>query len=281
MAANRPRLWTDEFWLSVDPETITVGFHKADPGWVGPARHIVQTDFDVWYVAAGTGEVLVDGRWCAFEAGDLVTLKPGCAYQRERTGHPPFQIYFAHLLPFGRDDRGLNEALGRVWPQRMSLLHRPDLVSLFDRYFEAHATRPNPYSLAVKGLALQVLHVIFEELQRPPSDRPPRGFANLLRAKEMIERNYARDLWLYEMAKHSDLSPSHLSALFTQHLGCPPIEYLLRVRLREAKLLLARGARVKEVAHAVGFHSQHYFSRLFKKRTGLSPIEFSLRHAGR
>jgi two-component system response regulator YesN len=62
-------------------------------------------------------------------------------------------------------------------------------------------------------------------------------------------------------------------------MGCPPIEYLRRVRLREARLLLARGKRVKETAHAVGFGSQHYFSRAFKQRVGMCPTEFAALHA--
>jgi AraC-like DNA-binding protein len=207
-------------------------------------------------------------------------LRPGALYQGERTGtHDPFQIYFTHILPFGRDDGGLNDALARAWPLRMSMLHRPELAGIFERLFEAYATRTDDGSLAVRGLALQLLHVIFQELREAPSARPPRACLGLLRAKGLIEKEYARDLSLDEIAAHAGISASHLSALFTGHFGHPPIEYLVRVRLREAKLLLARGMLVKEAAHAVGFHSQHYFSRAFRQRTGLSPTEFAEQHA--
>ena len=277
---KRPRLWAGEFWRAVNPETLSAGFHRAEPGWLSPVKNSVQTDFDVWYVAAGTGEVLIDGQWHAFEAGDLVTIKPGRSYQRERTGRPvPFQIYFAHGLPFGREDRGLNTALAEAWPLKMSLLHRPELVGIFNRLFEAFATRPPGPSLAVKGLTLQLLQVIFDELRRAPRPKAPRASVNLLRAKELIETAYAGDLRLADIAKGCELSPSHLSALFARHMGLSPVEYLISVRLREAKLRLARGARVKEVADAVGFHSQHHFCRLFKKKTGLTPTGFSRLHA--
>ena len=279
---KHPRLWTDGFWRSVNPDTLSVGFHKAEPGWVSPVGNAVMRDFDLWYVAAGTGEVLIDGRWHAFEAGDLITIKPGCNYQRERTGRPvPFQIYFAHVLPFGQADRGLNEALARAWPLKMSLLHRPEFVGIFNRLFEAYATRLPGHSLAVKGLTLQLLEIVFDQLRRAPAMGARRAYRSLLRAKEFIEVNYSADVRLKDIAEDCALSPSHLSALFSRHLGSPPIEYLLRVRLREAKLLLARGIRVKEVAHTVGFHSQHYFCRLFKKKTGMSPTEFMLQHAHR
>lgn len=283
MNVEHTRLWTDRFYDAINPETLCVGFHKADPGWVSPPKQGVLTDFDLWYIAAGDGGALLDGQWHNFRAGDLLTLKPGCAYQRERTSREaPFQIYFSHVLPFGRQKQALDEALARAWPLKISLLHRPEFLGIFNRLFEAYATRPQRRpSLAVKGLMLQLLHVVFEELQRRPAALPPRACRSLLRAKEMIEARYAGDVRLKEIAAHCDLSPSHLSALFARHMGFPPIEYLLRIRLREAKLLLAKGARVKEVAQTVGFHSQHYFSRLFRKKTGLSPTEFGLQHAGK
>lgn len=275
-----PGTWTGEFLRRVNPVTLTTGFHKAEPGMVSPRYDSEIADFDIWYVAAGSGEVLADGRWTPFVAGDLVTMAPGSLFQRERTGtRDPFQIYFTHVLPFGRDDGGLNAVLARVWPRRISLLHRPELPAIFDRLFEAYATRTDDSSLAVRGLALQLLHVIFQELREAPSATPPRACLGLLRAKGLIEKEYARDLSLDEIAAHGGISASHLSALFARHFGHPPIEYLVRVRLREAKLLLARGTLVKEAAHAVGFHSQHYFSRAFRQRTGMSPTEFAEQHA--
>ncbi len=275
-----PRLWTPRFYDAVNPETRSVGFHKAEPGWVSAQGETVQTDFDIWYAAAGCGEALVDGRWRAFEAGDLLVIKPGETYQQERADRrDPFQVYFAHVLPFGRGKAGLNAALARTWPRRMSLRHRPEFGELFERLFEAFTTQDRRRSLAVKGLTLQLLDVVFSELRRPRREPPPRAYANLLRAKEFIESEFQRDLRLADVAAQCGLSPSHLSALFTKHLGCPPMEYLLRVRLREAKLLLARGARVKEAAQATGFGSQHYLSRVFRRRVGMTPTEFARRCA--
>ena len=280
MQSLLPKLWSDDFYHSVDPVTIRVGLHRAEPGWVSRRIDARQTDFDTWYVAAGVGAVQVDGQWHEFGAGDLVCLRPGSLYQRERASEAEgFRIYFAHLLPFGREGHPLNAVLAEAWPVRMAVVHRPAFLSLFDRLFEAHATRISGYSLTVNGLALQLLDAIFDELRRTGSSTPQRGAFCVLRATEFIEAHYQRRLTLADIAAHADCSPSHLSALFAQHMGCPPIEYLLRVRLRQARLLLARGERVKQTAHAVGFNSLHYFSRAFKQRLGVSPAQFAALHA--
>ena len=283
MSKPKPaQLWTENFWRAVTPETLTVGYHRAEPGWRSPDKSVVQTDFDMWYVAGGSGEVLTDGKWVAFAAGDLITLKPGSRYASEKAGADGFQVYFAHMLPFGRNDRGLNGVLAEAWPVRISLLHRPELVSLFDALLEAHATRPLHHSLSVRGLTLQLLDVVFGELRqiraRPPAER---AHEEILQARSAIEASYATALTLDDIAKGCGLSTSHLRALFRRQFGVPPIEYLLRVRIREAKLLLARGERVKEVARRTGFSSQHYFCRQFRKRTGMTPSEFMLKHARR
>lgn len=281
MSASDAILWTDDFFRAVRPAVFATGLHRATPDWVSPVKDQVQTDYDIWYVASGGGAVRVDNQWHTFQTGDLIAIKPGDAYQQERTDPAhPFQIYFTHILPFGRKGHPLDNVLSRAWPLKMSLLHRPDFAPLFERLFEVCTTRDRSDSLAVTGLALQMLDIVFDELRRPRQiPRPPRAYANLLRAKTFIEAEYGRDLRLADVAAHAELSLSHLSALFTQHLGCPPMEYLLRVRLREVKLQLARGARVKEAAQATGFQSPHYLSRLFRTRTGMSPTEFARRHA--
>ncbi len=280
MQSLLPKLWSDDFYHSVDPVTIRAGLHRAEPGWVSRRIDTHQTDFDIWYVAAGAGAVQVDGRWHDFRAGDLICLRPGSLYQRERADEAEgFRIYFAHILPFGREGHPLGAVLAEAWPVCTAVVHRPAFQSLFDRLFEAYATRVSDYSLTVTGLALQLLDAVFDELRRTGPASPQRGGLSVLRATEFIEAHYSRRLTLADIAAHADMSPSHLSALFTQHVGCPPIDYLLRVRMREARLLLARGERVKQTAYAVGFNSLHYFSRAFKQRVGLSPAQFAALYA--
>lgn len=62
---------------------------------------------------------------------------------------------------------------------------------------------------------------------------------------------------------------------FAQQVGCPPIQYALRAKTRRAKALLAEpGLNVNQVCAACGFADPYYFSRLFKKIEGVSPLQF-------
>jgi two-component system response regulator YesN len=98
----------------------------------------------------------------------------------------------------------------------------------------------------------------------------------LRRAKEYIEHHYANpELSLNEVAAQANLSASHFSAVFSQETCQTFKEYLTEIRINKAKeLLRMTPLRSADIAYQVGYNDPHYFSAVFKKNTGLSPIEF-------
>jgi len=276
MAKQRADLWSDEFYWAVDPRVVTAGYQQAPPGWtMTPKRPLVE-DFDLWYIAGGRGAVRVDGRWIAFVPGDLVTIKPGQRYQEERADEAdPFSLTYVHVLPFGADALGLGRPLARRWPSKLPLGHQPRLGPLFAELFDTFTARPEGHALRLKALMLQILDVVFASLRHHAGSRLPPAYPKLLRARDYLVRHNRRDLTLDEVAEHADLSASYLSALFKRHLGCSPMQYQTRVRLRNAKRLLARGLTVTEAAEEAGFHSLHYFSRTFRRHHGQTPSAFA------
>lgn len=78
-----------------------------------------------------------------------------------------------------------------------------------------------------------------------------------------------------DTARHVALSSSHFCTVFSQEVGMTFTEYLTKVRMEKARELLATTAMLsQDIATAVGYNDRHYFSYLFKKITGLSPIEY-------
>lgn len=107
--------------------------------------------------------------------------------------------------------------------------------------------------------------------------RPTGQHQNLLRqAKEYIEQTYTDpDLALNHVAAHVNLSPSHFSSVFSQETGQTFKEYLTEIRINKAKELLRMTTlKSSDIGYQVGYNDPHYFSSVFKKNTGLSPIEF-------
>jgi len=77
------------------------------------------------------------------------------------------------------------------------------------------------------------------------------------------------------MASQLNLSPRYLSDLLKQETGKTAIELIHIFLVNEAKnLLKGENQNVSEIAYMLGFENLPYFSRLFKKETGLSPNQF-------
>ena len=90
--------------------------------------------------------------------------------------------------------------------------------------------------------------------------------------KQRIELDYHRDFTINSLAKEFKVTSDHMGRAFRMTVGINPLEYVHRLRLEEAYQLLSDGSmNVSEVAGAVGFDDINYFSRLFKRKMGISP----------
>lgn len=97
----------------------------------------------------------------------------------------------------------------------------------------------------------------------------------LLVAKEYIEENITRDVYLSEIADIAYFSPFHFLRIFKEAFGMPPRQYIIDKRLKMAKKLLNNTRKpINEIAVETGFKTPNYFSRIFRKSMGLTPREF-------
>ncbi len=66
---------------------------------------------------------------------------------------------------------------------------------------------------------------------------------------------------------------------FKRYTGFSPVQYQIQLRIQKSKNLLSTtNLPVKEIAHQLGFESNNYFSRVFKQKTGINPVDFRLRN---
>lgn len=92
---------------------------------------------------------------------------------------------------------------------------------------------------------------------------------------EYLKSHYQEDISLDLLADRYYLNPSYLSRMFKQCLGTGLTDYLIELRMENAKKLLLTGKyKVYEISQKVGYKSDKYFFRVFKSYTGQSPLEF-------
>lgn len=98
---------------------------------------------------------------------------------------------------------------------------------------------------------------------------------HLRRARDLLDREYARPLDVPTMARTALMSPSHFARLFREAFGETPYSYLMTRRIERAKALLRRGdLSVTDVCMAVGCTSLGSFSSRFTELVGMTPSAY-------
>lgn len=95
-------------------------------------------------------------------------------------------------------------------------------------------------------------------------------------AVSLIEAEYAYLYGIDELADRLEVTKHHLIRVFSAATGISPGKYLSEIRMYHAKLLLACGDTPMEIiAGACGYSCANYFSKVFKKNTGLTPSDYA------
>lgn len=120
------------------------------------------------------------------------------------------------------------------------------------------------------------LQEIVETFSRSMFQHTPNKNSEVIRkAMTYISANFHTVITLEAVAGYVHLHPSYFSTLFKQSTGSSFKEYLNMVRIEESKRLLANtDFSILDVAIAAGFEDQSYFTKVFRKYTGMTPKQF-------
>ena len=96
------------------------------------------------------------------------------------------------------------------------------------------------------------------------------------RAQQYISEHVREKLTVPMVARHVDVSPSYLTALFRKNLQISPGEYVRRIKLQESKQMIREdNMNFTEIAAALQYSTVHHFSRQFKDKFGITPTEYA------
>lgn len=143
-------------------------------------------------------------------------------------------------------------------------------TALTERCFSAYIDARN-FPQMMKLLYLRLEEYIQEE-QKKLQNKVGKPISEAVR---FIRANYNKPISAEEVAEASRVSPAYLSKLFREEMDVGFNEFLTQVRMEEAQHLLeSTNLPVKEIAGSVGYPDEKYFSKLFKKTTGVKPTEY-------
>ncbi|WP_155985794.1 helix-turn-helix transcriptional regulator [Paenibacillus gorillae] len=90
-----------------------------------------------------------------------------------------------------------------------------------------------------------------------------------------MEQNYHLEVTLQDISERFYLSREYISRRFKQEMGENVFDYLARIRVEKARLLLQNpNLKITQIAEMVGYDDEKYFSKVFKKVMGVSPNQY-------
>ncbi|MGI6254520.1 MAG: helix-turn-helix domain-containing protein [Acutalibacter sp.] len=220
------------------------------------------------YCTEGRGVIQVEGREYDLGENQAFCIPRWRGHRYWACGDAPWSILWVHF-------KGEDTAYYPLEEERLvslqGLHEENQMMFLFDLLFHA---LEGDYVLGNFIYMSQVLSLVLGELYH--RDRGAGvGGGQVTGIIRYMVRHLGESLTLEELSQEFDMSKSSLNALFQRQTGRSPMDFFIRLKMKEAcKMLRSSGLRVNEVARQVGYQDPYYFSRLFHKVVGISPREY-------
>jgi len=260
----------------------SINSHDVYPAPSHPAHHYfswengrVLNEFQIIYISKGKGVFESENYPSAIiNEGSILLLFPGQWHRFKPNQETGWDEHWVGCNGSFIQNLALN---GFIAPQNQVQyigLHE-NIVSLFERIIRITKAEKTGYQPLVSGVVSHLLgqiHAINKESVFE-KEGPTESIIN--KARTILRANINQDLSMEKLADELNVGYAWFRKAFKTYTGIAPNQYLLQLKIENAKSLLSDKKRsVKEIAFELNFESVFYFSKLFKEKTGLSPEHY-------
>lgn len=277
-----------------------------DEVYKGPQVHSNRIIYDHEFVLCLHGEarMILDGVNYTLKKGDLFYIKPNVKNQMILDDNKSVHIscihfdwvtldenfnftaekYYIHMNLSTEEINFIEKLKQRpnyavsefYFPPILRNLNLDKLQPLFkELYFHSHQNDLTS-KIMVKSLFLNIIASIMEDRFSPSgAQKDHYHIKTIHHAIEYMQIHYTKDLNTTVLSKHYGLSAKYFGALFKEVTGITMNDYLLVIRLENAKkLLLTSNQTIEQLSRNVGIHDVYYFTKLFKRAEGITPGKY-------
>ncbi len=227
-----------------------------------------------YYFLGGEGTLIIEEDEYQPEPGELYLIPADTRHTYFHNPKSPVFKYWCHF------DMSFGEGKKLVYSKDVVKCKIPEdtIKPIFEKLIEANMSRTPLDTLSEKSALLELIRIFMSNTDYikllPTAD----NFIN--RINEYINQNICSNITLKQMADLFHLHPNYFTQYFKKYFNVSPIEHVNIIRLeRGARLLRSEPQKsIGEAAIEVGFNDYRYFSRLFKKRYGITPSAYKEIH---
>lgn len=222
-----------------------------------------RVDYHIVYLLEGTMEAEYQGTVHTLKAGDFVFYPPTIPHRyRDFSETKRVWVHFTgQAIPEIMQESQLKGGIYHLSPSSQ-------LKNLFLELVAVHNSAPEVST--EKPIMLSILYQLGQHCIRRSDDTH-----QIDQCATYLAEHYDAPLSVQNLAEMCCLSQSRFLFLFKERFGMPPKEYQTRLRIQSGKLLLSTTKlTISDISTMVGYEDPLYFSRIFKKYTGMSPRSY-------
>lgn len=217
--------------------------------------------YDLSFVLKGSLTYRINGKKVTLFENDAILLPPGTHRSREPLSEP------SKFVCFNFD---INEQKSLSLPMYMPKIINTNIRKIISGFTPNHIL-PDGHS---REEVTVILNYVLYELINSFNAESHNGYVE--KAISFINTHLSEKISLNSVSEHLKLSKEYTSALFKKEMGIGITDYINKRKMLYAKEMLdsAESTSLPEIAESLGFDNYYYFSRLFKKHFGLSPMQY-------
>ena len=264
--------------LSFQLESITKS--KYDSDWHSTLHTHPFTE--LFYVVDGKGEFNIQGQRFPVKPNDFVIINPQVEHTELSSPDEPLEyivlgingLSFSNLTPVSEG--------GHPFPFFNLRDEQKDIL----RYLNAMVQEATSQSMSYELVCHNLLEILLIKILRHQHfdlevGKQSKATKDISFIKHYLETYYHESIQLEDLASMTHLSRFYISHSFKTEIGMSPMEYLIAIRIKESKILLrTTNYSISQVADIVGFTTPTYFSKQFRKSTGISPTDYREQYQG-
>lgn len=225
--------------------------------------------FIIHYVTSGSGTFTIGGTEYEINTHDMFLIPPYTFVEYQADEETPWCYYWVGFN--GADAAQLVKLSGFQDTYRLHVQEQIAITQLF-----SELTRLESSAISQKYLLLGYLYQILGLLMTHSETSSSANYDHYLRAVDYIQQHYNKDeLSVQSIAESINISRSHLYRVFKQVTDKSIQDMIVDTRLQKSFLFLENtNYSIGKVSSLAGFHSQSYFSKLFKERYNQTPTQY-------
>ena len=266
--------------LTVPIKINNCGYYRVQTGPVIETPHPEgRNDYQLLYIASGKGHFYFKGSKKAtiVEKGHMVLFRPKepqvyYYYAKDKT-----EVYWVHFTGWKVEQYLDSYEL----PKKENVFFTgisPDYPWIYNQIIRELQLQRANYDDVIKLILHHILLTINRYIKEGKQTKNE-TISDIERAVHYFNENYNKPISIEQYAQEHLMSVNWFIHSFKEVMNTPPMQYIVSLRIAAAKGYLENSNKnINEIASIIGYDNPLYFSRLFKKHTGMTPTEYKKRN---